>query len=188
MDKQEIKKLIEKGESQKVEFKEKFDKETIETGARAAIAGGFTTVCAMPNKEPPCDTQAQARFIIEKAEKAKLANVLPVGAITKKREGEELSEMAELKEAGCPAFSDDGEGGSGRRNPVFEPARAVSRIIRGLQQGRQFPLRSVVSSRYWRLGGRRSSPMSQGIPGRSQQADELTQGGHAFRSCRTQQA
>jgi len=84
------------------------DKETIETGLRAAVAGGFTTVCAMPNTEPPCDSQAQVKFLIEKAQMARTANLLPVGTITKKREGKEISEMKELKDAGCLAVSDDG--------------------------------------------------------------------------------
>ena len=85
------------------------DKETIDTGLKAAAAGGFTTVCPMPNTEPPCDNQAQVRFLLDRAGEVKLANILPVGAITKKREGEQLTEMGELKQAGCPAVSDDGD-------------------------------------------------------------------------------
>ncbi len=85
------------------------EKETIYTGLKAAIKGGFTTVCAMPNTNPACDNQAQAAFIIEKAKKCNLGNVIPIGAITKDRKGEVLTEMAELKEAFCLAFSDDGD-------------------------------------------------------------------------------
>lgn len=84
------------------------DQETIETGLRAAVVGGFTTVCAMPNTEPPCDSQAQAKFLIEKAQMTGIANLLPIGTITRKREGKEIAEMKELKDAGCPAVSDDG--------------------------------------------------------------------------------
>ncbi|MFQ5951870.1 MAG: dihydroorotase [Candidatus Omnitrophota bacterium] len=84
------------------------DRETVETGLRAAIKGGFTTVCAMPNTDPPCDGQTQAKFLLERARQVHLANLLPVGAITKKREGKQLTEMAELKEAGCLSVSDDG--------------------------------------------------------------------------------
>ncbi len=62
-------------------------KETIETGARAAVAGGFTSVCAMPNTDPVNDSPAVTRFIIEQAERAGLANVFPVGAITKNSQG-----------------------------------------------------------------------------------------------------
>jgi len=84
------------------------DKETIYTGVKAAIKGGFTSICSMPNTNPACDNQSVAKFIIDEAKKALLGNVFPVGALTKKREGKELSEMADLKKAGCVAFSDDG--------------------------------------------------------------------------------
>ncbi|MGB3082044.1 MAG: dihydroorotase [Candidatus Omnitrophota bacterium] len=84
------------------------DRETVETGLGAAVKGGFTTVCAMPNTDPPCDSQAQVKFLIERARQAKKANLLPVGTITKRREGEQMTEMAELKEAGCLSVSDDG--------------------------------------------------------------------------------
>ncbi|MGD2279393.1 MAG: dihydroorotase [Candidatus Omnitrophota bacterium] len=84
------------------------DKETVETGLRAAVKGGFTTVCAMPNTDPPCDSQAHAKFLLERASAVKLAKLIPVGTITKGRAGEQLTEMAEIKEAGCPAVSDDG--------------------------------------------------------------------------------
>ncbi len=85
------------------------DKETIETGLTAAVSGGFTTVCAMPNTDPPCDTQAQVKFLLERARQTKLANLLPVGTITRARKGEQITDMAELKEAGSPAVSDDGD-------------------------------------------------------------------------------
>lgn len=83
-------------------------KETIATGAAAAIAGGFTSVCAMPNTNPVNDNGSVTRFIVEKAREAGLAEVYPVGAITRGSEGAELSEMAEMKEAGAVAVSDDG--------------------------------------------------------------------------------
>lgn len=86
----------------------KEEAETIETGMKAATAGGFTTVCAMPNTDPPCDTQADARFIRDRALEAKLGRVLPVGTITRGRRGEQLTDMGELKEAGCLSVSDDG--------------------------------------------------------------------------------
>ncbi len=81
--------------------------ETIETGCRAALAGGFTQVCCMPNTDPAIDTRETVRFIYEKAEK-ELVNVYPIAAITKERKGDELTEMVELAEAGAVAFSDDG--------------------------------------------------------------------------------
>jgi dihydroorotase len=83
-------------------------KETIASGAAAAVAGGFTTVCAMPNTNPINDSAAVTRFVIEQAERAGLASVLPIGAITKNSEGNELAEMGEMKDAGIIAVSDDG--------------------------------------------------------------------------------
>src|SRR5207245_6006632 len=83
-------------------------KETIASGAAAAVAGGFTTVCAMPNTNPVNDNAAVTRFMIEQAERAALATVLPIGALTKNSEGTELAEMGEMKNAGIIAVSDDG--------------------------------------------------------------------------------
>jgi dihydroorotase len=83
-------------------------KETIASGAAAAVAGGWTTVCAMPNTDPVNDSPAVTRFVIEQAERAQLANVFPIGAITKGCDGQELSEMGEMKSAGIVAVSDDG--------------------------------------------------------------------------------
>jgi dihydroorotase len=83
-------------------------KETIASGAAAAVAGGWSSVCAMPNTDPVNDNAAVTRFIIEQAERAQLANVFPVGAITKGLGGKELSEMGEMKAAGIVAISDDG--------------------------------------------------------------------------------
>jgi len=83
-------------------------KETIASGAAAAVAGGFTTVCAMPNTQPVNDNAAVTRFVIEQAERAGLAHVFSIGAITKTSEGAELAEMGEMKDAGIVAVSDDG--------------------------------------------------------------------------------
>src|SRR5437660_2526017 len=83
-------------------------KETIASGAAAAVAGGFTTVCAMPNTSPVNDNAAVTRFVIEQAERAGFADVLPIGSITKNLEGTELAEMGEMKDAGIVAVSDDG--------------------------------------------------------------------------------
>ncbi len=83
-------------------------KETIATGAASAVAGGFTTVCAMPNTKPVNDSRSVTEFILKQAQAAQKANVLPIGAITKGSEGKELSEIGELYEAGCVAISDDG--------------------------------------------------------------------------------
>jgi dihydroorotase len=84
------------------------DAETIETGSKAAVKGGYTSVCVMPNTEPPIDNEGVARFVKEKSEEVGLCRVFPIGTVTKRRVGKELSEMAHLYEAGCIAFSDDG--------------------------------------------------------------------------------
>jgi dihydroorotase len=86
------------------------EEETIATAAAAAVAGGFTTICAMPNTHPPLDDEPAINYIIQRARRANLARVLPVGCITKGREGKELAEMGLMTEAGAVAFSDDGEG------------------------------------------------------------------------------
>ncbi len=83
-------------------------KETIASGARAAAKGGFTTVCCMPNTNPPIDNQALVDFILFKSKEAGLIDVLPIGTITKGRAGEELSAIGELVTAGAVAISDDG--------------------------------------------------------------------------------
>jgi dihydroorotase len=83
-------------------------KESIATGCAAAVAGGFTTVCPMPNTSPVNDNAAITRYIIEQADKAGLSNVFPIGAITKSSDGSELAEMGEMKAAGAVAVSDDG--------------------------------------------------------------------------------
>ncbi|HXJ20224.1 MAG TPA: dihydroorotase [Polyangia bacterium] len=83
-------------------------KEDVATGSRSAAAGGFTAVCAMPNTTPTNDTRAVTELILERARQVGLVRVYPVGAITKGLAGEALAEMAELKEAGCVAVSDDG--------------------------------------------------------------------------------
>ncbi|MBK8811835.1 MAG: dihydroorotase [Acidobacteria bacterium] len=83
-------------------------KETIASGCAAAVAGGFTSVCPMPNTNPINDNAAITRYMIEQAERAGLANVFPVGAITKESNGAQLAEMGEMKAAGAVAVSDDG--------------------------------------------------------------------------------
>jgi dihydroorotase len=83
-------------------------KETIATGTRAAAAGGFTAVCAMPNTEPVNDNEGITRLMLEKARVEGAVRVFPIGAITQGSKGEELSEYGDLSEAGCVAVSDDG--------------------------------------------------------------------------------
>ena len=85
------------------------DKETIATGTRAAAAGGFTAVCAIPNTDPVNDTAGITSAILEKARAEGAVRVYPIGAITRGQKGEELAEFGDLKDAGCVAFSDDGK-------------------------------------------------------------------------------
>ena len=84
------------------------DVETIATGARAAAAGGFTAVCAMPNTDPVTDNQAAVGFIVRQSVRAGLARVYPIGAISVGERGERLSEFGEMVGAGAVAVSDDG--------------------------------------------------------------------------------
>ena len=104
-------------------------KETVASGAAAAVAGGFTSVCAMPNTDPVNDNPAVTSFLIEQAAAAGLANVFPVGAITKGSKGEELAEMGEMKRAGIVAVTDDG-------HPVPSPGL----MRRALEYARGFDL------------------------------------------------
>lgn len=83
-------------------------KETIATGGRAGVAGGFTTLACMPNTNPPNDCRSVTEFILEQAKEVHLCRVLPVAAITKGQKGETLTEFGDLREAGAVALSDDG--------------------------------------------------------------------------------
>ena len=82
--------------------------ETIESGSRAAAAGGFTSVCCMPNTKPVNDSVTVTSYIVERARRNAVVNVFPIGAITKGSAGEELSAIGGMKEAGAVAISDDG--------------------------------------------------------------------------------
>ena len=85
------------------------DVETIATGARAAAAGGFTAVCAMPNTDPVTDNQAAVGFIVRQAQRAKSARVYPIGAVSVGQKGESLAEFGEMVGAGAVGVSDDGK-------------------------------------------------------------------------------
>lgn len=85
------------------------DEETVATGARAAVAGGFTTVCAMPNTDPVTDNQAAIGFIVRQSVRAGLARVYPIGAVSVGQRGEQLAEFGEMVGAGAVAVSDDGK-------------------------------------------------------------------------------
>ena len=83
-------------------------KETVATGVAAAVAGGFTAVACMPNTRPVNDNAGVTQLILQKAREAGLARVYPIGAVSRGQKGEELADIAELKEAGCVAVTDDG--------------------------------------------------------------------------------
>ncbi|MCA9407769.1 MAG: dihydroorotase, partial [Candidatus Omnitrophica bacterium] len=85
------------------------DKETIETGSKAAVKGGFTTIMCMPNTKPVLDNCMVIEAVIKEAKRVGLLNVIPIGSITKGQKDEDLVDMFELKEAGCLALSDDGK-------------------------------------------------------------------------------
>ena len=107
-------------------------KETIATGCRAAVAGGFTGICCMPNSNPVNDSRQVTKFIMEKASQANFARVYPVAAISKGLAGKTLCEYGELKAAGAIAVSDDG-------NPVMD-----SRLMRkALESVRDLGLLSI---------------------------------------------
>jgi len=84
------------------------DEETIATGTRAAVRGGFTTICCMANTEPPLDGKVPIRFIRDRAEKEGACEVLPIGAVTVGRQGAVIAPYGEMVEEGAVAFSDDG--------------------------------------------------------------------------------
>ena len=94
------------------------EKETIATGSQAAAQGGFTTICCMPNTNPPLDSQAMIHYVKSITAKEGVVRVLPIGCVSKGRNGEELAEMDELASTGVIGYSDDG-------NPVFS-----SRLMR----------------------------------------------------------
>lgn len=95
--------------------------ETIETGSRAAAAGGFTSICCMPNTQPVNDNAMVTHYVIDRARRFAVVNVYPIGAITKNSAGEELAPIALMKQAGIVAISDDGK-------PVMN-ARVVRRAM-----------------------------------------------------------
>ena len=100
-------------------------KEDIETGTRAAAAGGFTTICCMPNTKPVNDQRAVTELIVRRAKEVGLVRVRPIGAITQGLEGKLLAEIAEMKDAGIVAISDDGRPvmNAGLLRRAFEYAR-----------------------------------------------------------------
>jgi dihydroorotase len=107
------------------------DSETIATGACAALRGGFTTICAMPNTEPPIDSPGLVAELVSRGKAAGGARVLPIATITRGRAGRELADLMELSAAGAIAFSDDGSPVDDARlfRHALEYARAKDLLI-----------------------------------------------------------
>src|SRR5579864_7436004 len=104
-------------------------KETVATGTAAAVAGGFTAVACMPNTSPVNDNAGVTEYILKKAAAANLARVYPIGAVSRGQRGEELADIAELREAGCVAVTDDGR-----------PVSTAMLMRRALEYTRMFDL------------------------------------------------
>ncbi|HHV78379.1 MAG TPA: dihydroorotase [Firmicutes bacterium] len=109
------------------------EKEDIETGSKAAVMGGYTTVACMANTDPVCDNAAVVRYVIERGKQVGLCDVLPIGAVSKGLKGEELAEMADMAKAGAVAFSDDGR-----------PVTSASLMMKALQYS-QIVKKPVIS-------------------------------------------
>ncbi len=118
-------------------------KETVATGARAAVAGGFTAVCAMPNTKPVNDDAAVTELVLARAAAAGLARVYPIGAISRGSKGEELAEYGELAAAGCVALSDDGR-----------PVMSAALMRRALEYAKVFGLPLSVHEEDLQLVGK----------------------------------
>jgi dihydroorotase len=143
------------------------EKETIRSGTEAAAAGGFTTVCAMPNTEPALDSAAALEFVRRTARATGVVRVYPIGAITRGRKGRQLSDMGELAEAGAVAFSDDGD--CVVDSGVMRHALEYSLIVRR-------PLVQHAEDRSLSAGGQiHEGPVAArlGLPGWPKQAEEV---------------
>jgi dihydroorotase len=142
------------------------EEETIATGSAAAVAGGFTTVCCMPNTKPALDNDAQIEFVLRESQRVGLANVYPIGAITKGREGKELAEIGAMHARGAVAFSDDGVG-------VDDP----SVMRKALQYARMFDTVLMQHCEEHALGGGCMHAgvvsTSLGLPGIPAEAEQL---------------
>lgn len=142
------------------------EKETLETGAVAAAAGGFATVCCMPNTDPPLDTPERVRALVERA-RGLPVRIFPIGAISRGRRGDELADLAGMAEAGAVGFSDDGD--STRSAAVMRRALEASRAL-----GRPI----MVHCEDWTLtagGAVHEGPVAQrlGLPGIPAAAEEI---------------
>lgn len=142
-------------------------KEDIESGTRAAAAGGFTSVCCMPNTEPAIDTPAVVRQIIERAEAVGSARVFPIASMTRAMAGDRLSEIADLKAAGACAISDD----------AF-PVQNAETMRRGMEYCAQFGMTVMTHNEDQSLtvGGAMNEGLTatvMGVPGIPRVAEDI---------------
>ena len=146
------------------------ESETIATGSRAALRGGFTTICAMPNTEPPVDSPGLVAEIIARAKAAGGARVLPIATITRGRAGRELADLIELSAAGAIAFSDDGSAVDDARlfRHALEYARAKDLLIIEHAQDLSLSAKGVMHEG--------SASATLGLPGMPSAAEEVAVG------------
>jgi dihydroorotase len=141
--------------------------ETIATGAAAALAGGLTTVACMPNTIPAIDSQGAAEFVVLQAQRAKKANVYPVGAVSKGRKGEELAELGQLVAGGAVAFTDDGApvASASLMRRALEYSKMFDRVIMQHCQVPELTVGGVMNEGF--------VSMSLGIPGMPPAAEDI---------------
>lgn len=141
--------------------------ETIATGAAAALAGGVTTVCCMPNTVPAIDSQGMAEFVVLQAQRARKANVYPVGAVSKGRKGEELAELGQLVAGGAVAFSDDGApvASASLMRRALEYAKMFDRVIMQHCQVPELTVDGVMNEGF--------ESMKLGLPGMPAAAEDI---------------
>ena len=141
--------------------------ETIATGAEAALAGGVTSVACMPNTIPALDTQGAAEFVVLQAQRARKANVYPVGAVSKGRKGEELAELGQLVAGGAVAFTDDGApvASASLMRQALEYAKMFDRVIMQHCQVPELTVGGVMNEGF--------ESMRLGLPGMPAAAEDI---------------
>ncbi len=141
--------------------------ETIATGASAALAGGVTSLACMPNTLPAIDSQAAAEFVVLQAQRARQANVYPVGAVSKGRKGEQLAELGQLVAGGAVAFTDDGApvASAALMRRALEYAKMFDRVIMQHCQVPELTLDGVMHEGF--------ESMRLGLPGMPSAAEDI---------------
>jgi dihydroorotase len=141
--------------------------ETIATGAAAALAGGVTSVACMPNTLPPIDSQAAAEFVVLQGQRARQANVYPVGAVSKGRKGEELASLGQLVAGGAVAFTDDGApvASAALMRRALEYSKMFDRVIMQHCQVPELTVGGVMNEGF--------ESMRLGLPGMPDAAEDI---------------